>query len=64
MYMYLTNLSPSLLCSLEHNSFYTSIDSMPEIKPRKKSIPLVSDLVSALLFFATFRVGKIRSERS
>lgn len=30
----------------EHNPFYTSIDSMPEIKPRRKSIPLVSDLVS------------------
>ncbi|XP_041370818.1 protein unc-13 homolog B-like isoform X3 [Gigantopelta aegis] len=29
----------------EHNPFYTSIDSMPEIKPRRKSIPLVSDLV-------------------
>ena len=28
------------------NPFYTSIDSMPEIKPRRKSIPLVSDLVS------------------
>ncbi|KAL8565281.1 hypothetical protein ACOMHN_001179 [Nucella lapillus] len=28
----------------EHNPFYTSIDSMPEIKPRRKSIPLVSDL--------------------
>ncbi|XP_025078268.1 protein unc-13 homolog B-like isoform X7 [Pomacea canaliculata] len=29
----------------EHNPFYTSIDSTPEIKPRRKSIPLVSDLV-------------------
>lgn len=29
----------------EHNTFYTSIDSMPEIKPRRKSIPFVSDLV-------------------
>ncbi|CAE1310579.1 UNC13A_B_C [Acanthosepion pharaonis] len=28
----------------EHNTFYTSIDSMPEIKPRRKSIPFVSDL--------------------
>ncbi|XP_055864436.1 protein unc-13 homolog B-like isoform X1 [Biomphalaria glabrata] len=27
-----------------YNHFYTSIDSMPEIKPRRKSIPLVSDL--------------------
>ncbi|KAK7115998.1 hypothetical protein V1264_001757 [Littorina saxatilis] len=31
----------------EHNPFYTSIDSMPEIKPRRKSIPLVSDLSMA-----------------
>ncbi|XP_064619092.1 protein unc-13 homolog B-like isoform X2 [Lineus longissimus] len=31
----------------EHNPFYTSIDSMPEIKPRRKSIPLVSDLTMA-----------------
>ncbi|KAL3866051.1 hypothetical protein ACJMK2_043392 [Sinanodonta woodiana] len=29
---------------LEHNGFYTSIDSMPEIKPRRKSVILVSDL--------------------
>ena len=29
----------------QYNPFYTSIDSMPEIKPRRKSIPLVSDLV-------------------
>ncbi|KAK3799106.1 hypothetical protein RRG08_051382 [Elysia crispata] len=28
----------------QYNPFYTSIDSMPEIKPRRKSIPLVSDL--------------------
>ncbi|KAH9524495.1 Protein unc-13 B, partial [Bulinus truncatus] len=28
----------------QYNHFYTSIDSMPEIKPRRKSIPLVSDL--------------------
>ncbi|CAD5123989.1 DgyrCDS12297 [Dimorphilus gyrociliatus] len=31
----------------EHNAFYNSIDSMPEIKPRRKSIPLVSDLSMA-----------------
>ncbi|BFZ01542.1 hypothetical protein BsWGS_04581 [Bradybaena similaris] len=28
----------------QYNPFYTSIDSMPEIKPRRKSIPFVSDL--------------------
>ena len=38
----------------EHNPFYTSIDSMPEIKPRRKSIPLVSDLVSKTITFTFF----------
>lgn len=28
------------------NSFYSNIDSMPDIRPRRKSIPLVSELVS------------------
>nr|CAB3267508.1 protein unc-13 homolog B-like [Phallusia mammillata] len=32
-----------------NNSFYTSIDSMPDIRPRKKSIPLVSDLSIAVM---------------
>lgn len=33
----------------EHNPFYSSIDSMPELKlVRRKSMPLVSDLVSHL----------------
>ncbi|XP_021362642.1 protein unc-13 homolog A-like isoform X5 [Mizuhopecten yessoensis] len=33
----------------EHNPFYTSIDSMPEIRaPRRKSVSLVSDLISRL----------------
>ncbi|XP_055956312.1 protein unc-13 homolog B isoform X9 [Patella vulgata] len=31
----------------EHNPFYTSIDSMPEVKLRRKSIPLVSELSMA-----------------
>ncbi|GAB6025425.1 Phorbol ester/diacylglycerol-binding protein unc-13 [Chamberlinius hualienensis] len=29
----------------EHNPFYSNIDSMPDIRPRRKSIPLVSELV-------------------
>lgn len=29
------------------NPFYSNIDSMPDIRPRRKSIPLVSDLVSS-----------------
>jgi len=29
------------------NPFYSNIDSMPDIRPRRKSIPLVSELVSA-----------------
>lgn len=43
------------------NPFYSNIDSMPDIRPRRKSIPLVSELVSEsfsidyLLFFC----GKI-----
>jgi len=28
------------------NPFYSTIDSMPDIRPRRKSIPLVSELVS------------------
>lgn len=32
----------------EHNPFYTSIDSMPDIRPRRKSIPLVSELVRSM----------------
>lgn len=27
------------------NPFYSNIDSMPDIRPRRKSIPLVSELV-------------------
>lgn len=30
------------------NPFYSNIDSMPDIRPRRKSIPLVSELVSIL----------------
>lgn len=31
------------------NPFYSNIDSMPDIRPRRKSIPLVSELVSNIL---------------
>ncbi|XP_053682773.1 protein unc-13 homolog B [Sabethes cyaneus] len=31
---------------LGDNTFYSNIDSMPDIRPRRKSIPLVSELVS------------------
>lgn len=31
----------------EHNPFYSNIDSMPDIRPRGKSIPLVSELTMA-----------------
>lgn len=31
------------------NPFYSNIDSMPDIRPRRKSIPLVSELVSRLV---------------
>jgi hypothetical protein len=30
------------------NPFYSNIDSMPDIRPRRKSIPLVSELVSTV----------------
>lgn len=30
------------------NPFYSNIDSMPDIRPRRKSIPLVSELVSVI----------------
>ncbi|CAB0007888.1 unnamed protein product [Nesidiocoris tenuis] len=29
------------------NPFYSNIDSMPDIRPRRKSIPLVSELTMA-----------------
>lgn len=32
--------------SVGDNTFYSNIDSMPDIRPRRKSIPLVSELVS------------------
>ncbi|GAB6019911.1 Phorbol ester/diacylglycerol-binding protein unc-13 [Chamberlinius hualienensis] len=32
---------------MEHNPFYSNIDSMPDIRPRRKSIPLVSELTMA-----------------
>ena len=31
------------------NPFYSNIDSMPDIRPRRKSIPLVSELVSKIV---------------
>lgn len=39
------------------NPFYSNIDSMPDIRPRRKSIPLVSELVSVsfYLFKVFFR---------
>lgn len=33
------------------NPFYSNIDSMPDIRPRRKSIPLVSELVSNVMTF-------------
>lgn len=30
----------------EHNAFYQIIDAMPDIAQRRKSIPLVTELVS------------------
>lgn len=33
------------LSAPQDNPFYSNIDSMPDIRPRRKSIPLVSDLV-------------------
>lgn len=33
------------------NPFYSNIDSMPDIRPRRKSIPLVSELVSSMFFY-------------
>ena len=32
------------------NPFYSNIDSMPDIRPRRKSIPLVSELVSIYVY--------------
>ena len=48
------------------NPFYSNIDSMPDIRPRRKSIPLVSELVRyspsflllSLLFFNILRTKK------
>ncbi|XP_048250528.1 protein unc-13 homolog B-like isoform X1 [Haliotis rufescens] len=46
----------------EHNPFYTSIDSMPEIKPRRKSIPLVSDLV--LKYTSRWHITSMAAKRN
>ncbi|KAH8292609.1 hypothetical protein KR054_005535, partial [Drosophila jambulina] len=40
------------------NPFYSNIDSMPDIRPRRKSIPLVSELVSYRLFKGTMAATK------
>lgn len=43
------------------NPFYSNIDSMPDIRPRRKSIPLVSELVSnhfSTVYFFSFRQTK------
>lgn len=37
------------------NPFYSNIDSMPDIRPRRKSIPLVSELVSIFGLYGHFR---------
>lgn len=34
------------------NPFYSNIDSMPDIRPRRKSIPLVSELVSIFFIYS------------
>lgn len=46
------------------NPFYSNIDSMPDIRPRRKSIPLVSELVSVSfhLFLYFYVVGSESSE--
>lgn len=36
------------------NPFYSNIDSMPDIRPRRKSIPLVSELVSIFVTISSF----------
>jgi len=36
------------------NPFYSNIDSMPDIRPRRKSIPLVSELVTFYSIFLLF----------
>lgn len=49
------------------NPFYSNIDSMPDIRPRRKSIPLVSDLVSQFVLFLFYlhyiRVRKAAENR-
>lgn len=44
----LLNELPSDFCS--DNPFFSGIDAMPDIRPRKKSIPLVSELVLKVSF--------------
>ncbi|KAH8361309.1 hypothetical protein KR084_008911 [Drosophila pseudotakahashii] len=40
------------------NPFYSNIDSMPDIRPRRKSIPLVSELVSFSILHYTMAATK------
>lgn len=48
-----TNINTQILYSHPgDNPFYSNIDSMPDIRPRRKSIPLVSELVSVSFFFS------------
>lgn len=41
------------------NPFYSNIDSMPDIRPRRKSIPLVSELVSTIWFYYNIYIYKL-----
>ena len=40
----------SILSYFSDNPFFSGIDAMPDIRPRKKSIPLVSELVLKVSF--------------
>jgi hypothetical protein len=37
--------------AIRDNPFFSGIDAMPDIRPRKKSIPLVSELVRIDYYF-------------
>lgn len=41
------------------NPFYSNIDSMPDIRPRRKSIPLVSELVRNTFSFISLEKEKL-----
>lgn len=46
------------------NPFFSAIDAMPDIRPRKKSIPLVSDLVSKLEYPCQIHIKNIQQKHS